>query len=54
MDSIFVLDTLVSHSWICDLSSKNHSHPALIGRDFHHLVQSDNLNGRRADWMYLL
>jgi hypothetical protein len=35
-------------------SNKNVSHLVLIGRDFHLLVWSDSLNGRGADWMYLL
>jgi hypothetical protein len=54
MTSIFVFYTLVSHRWVTELSSKNHSHLVLIGRNFHPLVLSDNLNGREADWMYLL
>jgi hypothetical protein len=54
MASIFALYTLVSHRWVLELSLENPSHPALIGRDFHHLVLIDNLNGRGADWMHLL
>jgi hypothetical protein len=34
--------------------NKNPSHLILIGRDFHSLVPSDNLNERGADWMHLL
>jgi hypothetical protein len=46
---------LVSCQWVTELSSKkNPSHPALIDHDFHTLVLSDNLNGRGANWMYLL
>jgi hypothetical protein len=30
---------------------KDPSHLALIGRDFHHLVLSDNLNEHGAVWM---
>jgi hypothetical protein len=51
---IFILYTLVSHQWVTELSSKNSSHLALIGHDFHSLLLSDNLNGRGADWMHLL
>jgi hypothetical protein len=54
MTLIFVLYTLVSRQWITELSSKNLSHLVLIGRDFHSLVLSDNLNGCEADWMHLL
>jgi hypothetical protein len=35
-------------------SNKNHSHIVLIDRDIHHLVLSDNLNGRGADWLHIL
>jgi hypothetical protein len=54
MTLIFVLYMLVSHRWVTEFSSKNHSHLVLIGRDLHPLVLSDNLNGRGADWMHLL
>jgi hypothetical protein len=49
MASIFVLYTLISHRWVTELSSKNHSHHVLIGHDFHPLVLSDNQNRRGAD-----
>jgi hypothetical protein len=51
---IFILYTLVSRRWVTELSSKNSSHLALIGHDFHSLLLSDNLNGCEADWMHLL
>jgi hypothetical protein len=54
MTSIFVLYTLVSHRWVAEFSSKNHSHLVLIGHDLHLLVLSDNLNERGADWIHLL
>jgi hypothetical protein len=54
MSSIYVLYTLVSRWWVTKLSSKNPSYLVLIGRDFHHLVLSDNLNEREADWMHLM
>jgi hypothetical protein len=54
MTSIFVLYTLVCRQWVTELSSKNPSHFILIGRDFHLLVLSDNLNGCGANWMHLL
>jgi hypothetical protein len=54
MTSIFILYTLVSRWRVAELSSKNHSHLVLIGRDLHPLVPSDNLNERGADWMHLL
>jgi hypothetical protein len=54
MTSIFVLHTPVSRRWVTKHSSQNPSHPALIGRDFHPSVPSDNLNGRGADWIHLL
>jgi hypothetical protein len=54
MSSIFVLYTLVSRWWVAELFSKNHSHLILIGRDFHPLVLSDNMNEHGADWMHLL
>jgi hypothetical protein len=54
MTSIFILYTLIFRRWVTEISSKNLSHPALIGRDFHTLVLSGNLNMHIADWMYLL
>jgi hypothetical protein len=54
MTLIFVLYTLVSHRWVAELFSKNHSHLVLIGHDLHPLVLSDNLNGRGANWIHLL
>jgi hypothetical protein len=33
---------------------KNHLHLILIGRDFHYLVLSDNLNEHGADWIHHL
>jgi hypothetical protein len=54
MALIFVLYMLVSHRWVTEFSLKNPSHTTLIGRDFHHLVLSDNLNKREANWMHLL
>jgi hypothetical protein len=54
MASICVFYMLISRRWITELSSKNLSHLVLIGRDFHPLVLSDNLNGRGVNWMYLL
>jgi hypothetical protein len=54
MTSIFILYTLVSRRWVAELFSKKHSHLVLISHDLHHLVLSDNLNGRGADWMHLL
>jgi hypothetical protein len=54
MDLIFILYMLVSRQWAAELFSKNHSHIVLIGHDIHHLVLSDNLNGRGANWMHLL
>jgi hypothetical protein len=69
MIAIFVLYTLVSRrltilmarnflTSLCNLrflkSNKNPSHLVLIGRDFHHLVLSGNLNGRGVDWMHIL
>jgi hypothetical protein len=49
MTSIFVLYILVSRWWVAELSLKNRLYLVLIDRDFHPLVLSDNLNGRRAD-----
>jgi hypothetical protein len=54
MASIFILYTLISHRWVTELSSKKPSHLVLIGRNFHPLVLSNNLNGREVDWMHLL
>jgi hypothetical protein len=54
MASIFVLHTLLCCPQGFLQSIKNPSHLVLISRDFHHLVLSDNLNGGRANWMYLL
>jgi hypothetical protein len=55
MTSIFILYTLVSCRWVAEFFfSKNHSHLVLIGHELHPLVLSDNLNGRKADWMHLL
>jgi hypothetical protein len=53
MALIFVLYMLTSRQWVTELK-KNPSHHVLNGRDFHPLVLSHNLNGRRADWMHLL
>ena len=54
MALIFILYMLVSRQWVAELFSKNPSHLVLIGHDFYPLVLSDNLNGRRVDWMHLL
>jgi hypothetical protein len=45
---------LVGRSMCFLQSNKNPPHLVLIGRDFHPLVMSDNLNGRGADWIHLL
>ncbi len=54
MASIFILYTLVSRWWITELSSKKSFTSCSDWLWLHPLVLSDNLNGRGADWMYLL